>query len=140
MSRQIFVNLPVADLDKSIAFFTALGFKFNPQFTDATATCMIISDSIFVMLLTHEKFKSFAPKGICDTTKANEALITLSCESRAEVDALVKKAVAAGGSSSPAPDDYGFMYGHDFIDLDGHAWGLMYMDLAAAPAAPGASA
>lgn len=140
MSRQIFVNLPVADLDKSIAFFTALGFTFNPQFTDATATCMVISDSIYAMLLTHAKFKSFAPKDICDTTKANEVLITLSCESRAEVDALVQKAVAAGGSSSAAPDDYGFMYSHDFIDLDGHAWGLMHMDLAAAPAQPGASA
>lgn len=136
MSRQIFVNLPVADLDKSIAFFTALGFKFNPQFTDSTATCMIISDTIYAMLLTHAKFKMFAPKDICDTSKANEVLITLSCESRAEVDSLVQKAVAAGGHSHSAAQDHGFMYDHDFIDLDGHAWGVMYMDLSAMPAQP----
>lgn len=140
MSRKIFLNLPVADVEKSIAFFTALGFSFNPQFTDSTAACLVISDTLYAMLLTHEKFKSFAPKGICDTTQANEVLITLSCESRAEVDALVQKAVAAGGRSHNPAQDHGFMYDHDFIDLDGHAWGVMYMDLAAFPSAPAATA
>lgn len=136
MSRQIYVNLAVKDLQKSVAFFTALGFTFNPQFTDDTATCMIIDENHSgVMLLTHAKFNGFAPKGIADTAKGNEALICLSCESRAEVDELVKKAVAAGGHAYSPPQDHGFMYGHNFADLDGHCWELIHMDLSAMPKA-----
>jgi uncharacterized protein len=128
MATKIFVNLPVADLQKSIAFFTALGYTFNPQFTDETATCMIISEDIYAMLLTHAKFKSFAPKEICDTTKSAEVLICLSCDSRAHVEELIGKAVAAGGTTYSEPKDYGFMYQHCYQDLDGHCWELIYMN------------
>ena len=128
MAKQIFVNLPVKDLKKSIAFFTKLGYTFNPQFTDETATCMIVSEDIFVMLLTHEKFKSFTPKNICDATKSTEVLVCLSCDSRASVDELVSKAVAAGGTTYSEPQDHGFMYGHGYQDLDGHIWELIYME------------
>lgn len=128
MSTKIFVNLPVKNLNKSIGFFTSLGFSFNPQFTDETATCMIVSEDIFVMLLTNEKFKTFTPKPICDATKSTEVLVCLSCENRAKVDELVRKAVAAGGSTYNEPQDHGFMYAHGFQDLDGHIWELMYMN------------
>lgn len=131
MNKMIFLNLPVRDLPKSKIFFEALGYRFNPQFTGDGSACLIISDSIFVMLLTHEKFLHFAPKGICDTSVANEVLITLSCESREEVDTLVKKAVDAGGTTCDEPQDHGFMYDHGFLDPDGHAWGVMWMDPAA---------
>lgn len=131
--QQIFVNLPVKDLPRSIAFFTALGYSFNPQFTDDTATCMIVSDTIYVMLLTHEKFKVFSPRPIADATQAVEVLNCLSCESREKVDELVRKAVAAGGSTYSQPQDHGFMYGHGFQDLDGHIWELMHMDPNAVP-------
>lgn len=127
MSQQIFVNMPVADLPKSIAFFKALGYANNPQFTDHTAACIVISETIYVMLLTHEKFLKFSPKPICDTTKAVEALFTLSCDSRQAVDDMVAKAVAAGGKPDK-PEDYGFMYSHGFVDLDGHNWGLFHMN------------
>jgi uncharacterized protein len=128
MATKIFVNLPIKDLQKSVAFFGKLGFTFNPQFTDETATCMIVSDEIFVMLLTEEKFKGFTPKQICDATRYTEVLVCLSRESRAEVDDMVRKAVAAGGSTYNEPQDYGFMYGHGFQDLDGHIWELIYME------------
>ncbi|SEA10950.1 VOC family protein [Microbulbifer marinus] len=132
MSRKMFVNLPVADLGKSIEFFSRLGFEFNPKFTDDTATCMIVGESNFVMLLTREKFLSFTPGlEICDTNKSTEVLVCLSAESRAEVDGLLDKAVAAGGSSFREPEDYGFMYGRSFRDLDGHIWEIMWMDPAA---------
>jgi len=127
----IFVNLPVKDLPRSIAFFEALGFSFNPQFTDDTAACMVISDTIFAMLLTHTKFESFAPKPIVDTERSIEVLTCLSRESRADVDTIVKAAVAAGGSTYNKPQDHGFMYGHGFRDLDGHVWEVMWMDPAA---------
>jgi uncharacterized protein len=127
MSRQIFVNLPVKDLHKTIAFFTHLGFTFNPQFTDDTATCMIISESIFAMLLTEAKFQTFIPKAICDATQSTEVLICLSYESRVEVDDLVRKAVVAGGSTYNEPQDHGFIYAHGYQDLDGHIWELIYM-------------
>jgi hypothetical protein len=127
MSTKIFVNLPVKDLKKSIGFFTKLGFTFNPQFTDETATCMIVSEDIFVMLLTHDKFKTFTPNKICDATKSTEALVCLSCESREKVDDLVRKAVASGGTVFSESKDYGFMYQHGFQDLDGHIWELIYM-------------
>lgn len=132
MPRNIFVNLPVRDLDRSIKFFTELGFTFNPQYTDETATCMIVSDTIFVMLLTHEKFTQFTPKKICDTAAATEVLICLSLESRAEVDAMTEKALASGGSPSTDPKDYGFMYQTGFQDPDGHTWELVHLDPAAA--------
>ena len=127
MSKQVFINLPVADLPKSMAFFKALGFSHNPQFTDDTAACIVISETIFVMLLTHSKFRVFTPKSICDTTKSAEVLLCLSCDSRSQVDDLVAKAVAAGGSIYANPKDYGFMYQHSFADPDGHQWELIHM-------------
>ncbi len=128
MTTQIFVNLPVKDLDRSVEFFGKLGYSFNPQFTDETATCMIVSDDIFVMLLTEAKFKEFTPKNICDSRTSTEVLIALSCDSRERVDELVGKAVAAGGSTYADPKDYGFMYQHSYQDPDGHMWELFYMD------------
>lgn len=128
MTTKIFVNLPVNNLKKSIEFFTKLDFTFNPQFTDETATCMIVSDDIFVMLLTHDKFNTFTPKAICDATKSTEVLVCLSCESRDHVNDMVRKAVVAGGTTYNQPQDHGFMYGHGFQDLDGHIWELIYME------------
>jgi uncharacterized protein len=128
MSTQIFVNLPVKDLKQSIEFFTKLSFQFNPQFTDETATCMIVSETIFVMLLTREKFKTFTPNEICDATKSTEVLVCLSMESREKVDEMVRNAIAAGGTTYNEPQDHGFMYAHGFQDLDGHIWELMYME------------
>lgn len=128
MATQIFVNLPVKNLNKSIDFFTQLGYTFNQQFTDETATCMIVSDTIYVMLLTEAKFQAFTPKAICDATKSTEVLVCLSCESRAGVDGMVSKAVAAGGTTYNEPQDHGFMYAHGFQDLDGHIWELIYME------------
>jgi predicted lactoylglutathione lyase len=128
MATKIFVNLPVKDLKKSIEFFTKLGFSFNQQFTDETATCMIVTDDIFAMLLTEEKFKTFTPKEICDAKKYTEVLVALSYDSRSDVDDLVRKAVAAGGSTYNEPQDHGFMYAHGFQDLDGHIWEIFYMD------------
>ena len=128
MGTKIFVNLPVKDLKRSVEFFTVLGYKFNPQFTDETAACMIISEDIYVMQLTQAKFKEFTPKAICDATKNTEVLLCLSCESRRQVDEFVSKAVAAGGIIYSDPKDYGFMYQHGFQDLDGHIWELIYME------------
>ena len=128
MGKKIFVNLQVNDLTKSMEFFTKLGFNFNPQFTDETAACMIVSEEILVMLLTHEKFKLFTPKDICDARKSTEVLVCLSLESRDQVDAMVRKAVAAGGTTYNEPQHHGFMYGHRFQDLDGHIWELIYME------------
>jgi predicted lactoylglutathione lyase len=116
------------DLERSVGFFTKLGYKFNPQFTDETAACMIVSDDISVMLLTQAKFKEFTPKAICDATKSTEVLVCLSCESREQVDAMVSKAVGAGGATYAESKDYGFMYQHAFQDLDGHIWELIYME------------
>lgn len=128
MATKIFVNLPVKKLNQSIDFFTKLGFSFNPQFTDETTTCMIVSEDIFVMLLTEDKFKTFTPKAICDATKSTEVLVCLSSESREAVDTMVHKAVTAGGSTYNQPQDHGFMYAHGFQDLDGHIWELIYME------------
>ena len=128
MVTKIFVNLPVKDLKRSMEFFTNLGYRFNPQFTDETAACMIVADDIYVMLLTHPKFKEFTPKAICDATKSTEVLVCLSCESRDEVNQMVRKAVAAGGTTYAEAKDYGFMYQHGFQDPDGHIWELIYMD------------
>ncbi len=131
MATKIFVNLPVKDLNKSVEFFTKLGFKFNPTFTDETATCMIVAEDISVMLLTEAKFKTFTPKEICDATKSTEVLVCLSSESREKVDEMVRKAVAAGGNTYNKPQDHGFMYGHGFQDLDGHIWELISMETGA---------
>jgi len=128
MATKIFVNLPVKDLKRSMEFFTKLGYKFNPQFTDETAACMVISEDIYVMLLTHPKFKEFTPKAICDSTKSTEVLVCLSYESRDKVNDMVRKAVAAGGTTYTESKDYGFMYQQGFQDLDGHIWELIYME------------
>lgn len=128
MATQIFVNIPVKDLNRSVEFFTKLGYTFNPQFTDENATCMIISDTSFVMLLVEPFFKSFTKKEITDTVNSNESIICLSASSRANVDLMVSKAVEAGATTPSAPQDHGFMYGHGFADLDGHLWEYMWMD------------
>ncbi|HUR81967.1 MAG TPA: VOC family protein [Thermoanaerobaculia bacterium] len=128
MERMIFVNLPVRDLAKSMELFSALGFTFNPQFTDDKAACMIISDKAFAMLLTEPFFRGFTSNDVCDTSKYTETLLALSCESRAEVDQLVRKALDAGGRHAKDPQDHGFMYGWSFYDLDGHHWEVLWMD------------
>ena len=133
MARKIFVNLPIKDMERSKAFFSALGFSFNPQFTNEQGACMVVSDTIYVMLLVEPFFQTFTAKPIADAKKTTEVLVCLSCDSRAEVDSLVKKALAAGGSAPNAAQDHGFMYGHGFEDLDGHVWELMWMDPNAAP-------
>jgi uncharacterized protein len=122
MPRQIFVNLPVKDLRKSMAFFSALGFSFNKQFTDDTAASLVISDHIYAMLLTHPKFEQFVTHPIADATKATEVLVALSCESRGEVDRIVDQALASGASAHQPPQDHGFMYLRSFADPDGHVW------------------
>ena len=128
MSKKIFVNLPVADLDKSTTFFTKLGFSFNPQFTDDTAACMVISDDIYAMLLTNAKFAEFTKKSIADATKTTEVLTALSMDSKAGVDTLVDAALKSGATEVREPMDYGFMYSRSFNDLDGHIWEWVYMD------------
>lgn len=133
MATKIFVNLPVKDLKRSIDFFTKLGYKFNPQFTDENATSMIISDDIYVMLLTETFFKSFTKKEIVDATKSVESIICLSAESREAVDELVKKAVDAGATIPSPKVDHGWMYQHSYEDLDGHHWEIAYMDMNALP-------
>ena len=132
MASRIFVNLPVKELQRSIAFFTQLGFTFNQQFTDENATCMIIAENIFAMLLVEKRFKDFTKKQIADATKTTEVLLALDADSRAAVDKMVSNAVAAGGTLYADPIDYGWMYGHSFADLDGHQWEIMYMDEVAA--------
>ncbi|MFV8343557.1 VOC family protein [Flavobacterium sp. XS2P39] len=133
MASKIFINLAVKDLKKSIAFFTKLGFTFNPQFTDDTATCMIIAENIFAMLLTEKRFKDFTKKEICNAHKNTEVLLAMDAESKEKVDEMVKTAVNAGGSIYMEPQDHGWMYGHSFADLDGHQWEIFYMDESAVP-------
>lgn len=133
MASKIFVNLPVKDLNKSVEFFTKLGFSFNPQFTDETATCMVISESIYTMLLTETRFKDFTKKPISDARKSTEVLLALDAKSKAEVDDLLEKAIAAGASIYADPMDYGWMYVRSFADLDGYQWELFYMDETAVP-------
>jgi len=134
MATKIFVNLPVKDLKKSMDFFTKLGFTFNLQFTDEKAACLIITEnSIYAMLLTEPFFKTFTKKEIADATKTTEVLIALDAESREEVEELVKKAVAAGGSVYAEPQDHGWMYQHGFADPDGHQWEILYMDESKVP-------
>ena len=131
--NKIFINLPVKDLNRSIDFFTKLGFTFNPQFTDKKAACLIISDTMYSMLITEEFFKSFTKKSLIDAQNSTEAIISLHVESRKEVDALTDKAFAAGGSKSNDNFDYGWMYGRSFQDPDNHLWKVFWMDESAAP-------
>jgi len=126
--HKLFVNIPVNDLQRSIEFFEALGFSFNPQFTDATATCMLVGEDAYFMLLVRDRFTGFSKRPLGDARKETSALFALSVDSREEVDAMVKKAVAAGGSYAVDPQDHGFMYGWSFYDLDGHHWEVFWMD------------
>ncbi|MET0876203.1 MAG: VOC family protein [Tardiphaga sp.] len=135
MSKLIFVNLPVADLNADKAFYEAIGFTKNPQFTDETAACMVLSETIHVMLLTHEKFSQFTPKAIADARQVSEVLICVSEDSREGVDRITENALAAGGREPRERQDYGFMYGRSFEDPDGHIWEVVWMDLEAATAA-----
>ena len=128
MSRMIFVNLPVSDLEKSKAFYTALGFTINPQFSDDTAACVVISDTIFLMILTHPKFDGFLTKPRADTSKTTSALIALSCDSRAAVDTMTDAALKSGGSEPKPASDHGFMYTRTFHDPDGNVFEPLWMD------------
>ena len=133
MGTQIFVNLPVKNLSRSIDFFSQLGYTFNKQFTDEKSTCMIVADDIFVMLLVEDFFTTFTKKPIADTKNYNEAILCISIESKFAVDEIVSKAVAAGASASYEKQEESFMYGHGFQDLDGHLWEFIWMDMAAMP-------
>ena len=141
MAKMIFVNLPVIDLARSTAFYQAIGAEKNPQFSDDTASCMVLSDTIYAMLLTHDKFRQFTVKQIADTRTTTEVLLCLSADSREAVDDMVGKAQAAGGGVDPCPkQDYGCMYGRSFEDPDGHIWEVMWMDVEAAARAQSATA
>ena len=141
MARLIFINLPVSDLSRATAFYQAIGAEKNEQFSDETASCMVLSETIHVMLLTHDKFRQFTPKKIADARASSEVLICISADSREAVDVVVGKAQAAGGGVDPCPrQDYGFMYGRSFEDPDGHIWEVMWMDVEAATAAQSAMA
>lgn len=133
MSTQIYVHLPVKNLQRTKEFFLSLGFTFKPQFSNEQGACMVVSDTIYVILLTESFFQTFTSKPIADASKVTEVLVCLSCESRAKVDELVAKAVAAGGKASSEPQDHGFMYSHCFEDLDGHIWELVCMNASTAP-------
>lgn len=133
MSKLIFVNLPVQDLDRATAFYEAIGATRNEQFSDHTASCMVFSEAIHVMLLTHQKFRQFTPRRIADATQVTEVLIAVSADSREAVDETIGKAKAAGGKADPGPQqDYGFMYSRSFEDPDGHIWEVVWMDVEAA--------
>lgn len=137
MNRMIFVNLPIRDMQRSQAFFRELGFSFNPQFTNEQGACMVIrEDAIYAMLLVEPFFQTFTKKPVADARKSTEVLVCLSCESREEVDTLMRKALAAGATEPNAAQDHGFMYHRSFDDLDGHGWELMWMDPNAAPPNP----
>ena len=141
MPRMIFVNLPVADLKRATAFYETIGATKNPQFSDDTASCMVFSDTIYAMLLTHDKYRQFTAKKIVDAKTSSEVIIALSADSREDVDALVAKAKASGVTIDPTPtQDYGFMYGRSFEDPDGHIWEVIWMDVEAAMSADDHSA
>lgn len=131
MATQIFVNLPVKDLDRSVEFFTKLGFKFNPQFTDENATCMIVGEDIFVMLLVEKFFKTFTTKEISNARRSTEVILALSTDSREKVDDMINKVIKAGGIEPREPQDHGWMYGRSFQDVNGHLWEIFYMDSSA---------
>lgn len=126
--HKLFVNIPVSDLQRSIEFFEALGFNFNPQFTDATGTCMLVGEDAYFMLLVADRFKGFTARPAGDSRTQTNALFAISVSSRTDVDEMVKKAIAAGGSHAVDPQDHGFMYGWSFYDLDGHHWEVFWMD------------
>lgn len=128
MSKKIFINLPVQDLETSISFYESLGFNINPQFTDETAACVVISDEIYAMILTHEKFQTFTSKTIANSKQTAEVLVALSADSREEVDEYARKAEQAGGKSHRHPSDHGWMYERAIEDLDGHIWEFIWMD------------
>src|SRR3954453_5384035 len=132
MAKLIFINLPVRDLARATAFYQAIGAVKNPQFCDDTASCMVFSDTIYAMLLTHDKYSQFTSRKIADSKTTSQVLLCLSAESRGEVDAIVDKARSAGGTADPSPkDEYDFMYGRSFEDPDGHLWGVNWMDMEA---------
>lgn len=131
-SRMMFVNLPVKDLDRAKGFFAALGFGFNPRFTDEKAACLVVSELGFVMLIQEAFFRTFTRRPLCDSTRETEGLVALSCESRAEVDELARRAIGAGGAQAMEPVDHGFMYERSFHDPDGHHWAVLWMDPKAA--------
>jgi len=132
LAKQIFVNLPVQDLQRSVSFFTGLGFRFDSRYTDENATCMIVAENIYVMLLVDSFFQTFTRKPLCDATQATEVLLCLPCDSRAEVDELMRKALTAGGALAREPQEDDLMYGQSFEDPDGHIWELIYMEPGAA--------
>ena len=133
MSKKIFVNLPITQLARSIAFYEALGATLNPKFSDKTGACMVLSESIYVMVLTHEKYRNFTARPIADAHSTSSALIALSFDSRDEVNAIIDLAVSAGGQADPNPvQDHGFMFGRSIEDPDGHVWEIFWMDSAAA--------
>ena len=133
MATQIFVNLPVRDLERSKAFFSALGFSFDPQFTDDKAACLVLGENLYSMLLTEPFFKTFTVKGLADTSRTAEVITALAETSRARVDELAGRALAAGGAPSKEPYDFGWMYGRSFQDPDGHLWEVFWMDPAGPP-------
>src|SRR3954451_15917703 len=139
-ARMLFVNLPVADVERSKAFFAQLGFSYNPKFTDETSACMLVGEQAFVMLLSRGKFAEFAKLPIADPTTHTQALYCFSVSSRDEVDAVGAAALAAGGCEADGAEDFGFMYSRSFFDLDGHGWQVMWMDPAAAEQGPEAFA
>lgn len=134
--RKIFVNLAVKDLQRTKAFFSALGFEYDPRFTDDKAACMVLSEDGYVMLLSEPFFKSFTKRELCDTSRQTEALLALSCESRSEVDQLIARVLAGGGREAMPAQDHGFMYSRAFYDLDGHHWEILWMDPKAAETGP----
>jgi uncharacterized protein len=135
MSKKIFINLPVADLKKAMSFYTAIGFTNNPQFTDETAACMVLTEEIYVMLLTHPKFSQFTQKEIGNTFKTVSVINSLSVDSNDEVNAMLENALKAGGKEPTEAKDYGFMQQRSFEDLDGHLWEVLYMDMSKFPGA-----
>lgn len=128
MSTSVFINLPVSDLDASKAFFTGLGYTINENFTDETAACVVFGDTVYAMLLTHEKFAGFTDRSIGDAQASTSAIYALSTDSREDVDRIADAAIAAGGSQAQPPSDLGFMYSRSFHDLDGHHWEVLWMD------------
>lgn len=135
MTQQVFINLPVSDLPRAIRFYQALGYSLNPKFTDERAACVVISDTIYVMLLVRDFFQGFTRKSVADAHTQLQTLIALSADSRDEVDAVMDKALAAGGSEAGEPRDYGFMFQRSYADLDGHTWEVFFMDESAFPGA-----
>ena len=131
--HKLFLNLPVSDLQRSIAFYESLGFRFNPHFTDATATCMLVGEDAYCMLGTRERFAGLSHRPVGDPRATATAIFSISVDSREAVDAMVRHAVAAGGSPAGEPEDHGFMYDWSFFDLDGHGWGVFWMDPSAIP-------